>query len=83
METIEAGELQAGFEEVLDRVETGEAFTITEDGVTVAKLVPIDDKPKPDLQKVLEETRAFRKAHAGQGITIAEIKEWINEGRRM
>jgi prevent-host-death family protein len=50
---------------VLDRVEAGDAFTITEDGVPVAKLVPIDDEPKPDLQRVLEETRAFRKAHAG------------------
>jgi prevent-host-death family protein len=61
-------------------VESGESFTITKNGVPVARLVPIEEKPKPDLRQVADELRAFRKAHPLNGLSI---KDLINEGRRI
>jgi len=51
------------------------------DGKPVAKLVPaVPGKPKPDVKKVIEEMRAFRKKNTlGPGITIRDL---IEEGRR-
>ena len=46
----------------------------------MARLVPVEEKPKVDLQEVLAQTRAFRKERPLR-ISPEEIKEWINEGR--
>ena len=80
MEKLGAFEVKTHLSELLRRVEKGESFTITRNGVAVAKLVPIEEPSQPDLQQVLAETRAFRKAHPLGGVSI---KELINEGRRM
>jgi len=80
METIGAYEVKTHLSGLLRRVEKGESFTITKNGVPVARLVPFEEKPTPDLQQILEETRAFRKAHPLDGISI---KDLINEGRRV
>jgi prevent-host-death family protein len=80
METVGAYEVKTHLSGLLRRVESGESFTITKNGVPVARLVPIEEKPKPDLQQIAAELRAFRKAHPLNGISI---KDLINEGRRI
>src|SRR5438132_12505469 len=80
METVGASEVKTHLSGLLRRVESGESFTITKNGVPVARLVPIEEKPKPDLQQIAAETRAIRKAHPLNGISI---KDLINEGRRI
>jgi prevent-host-death family protein len=80
VETLGAFEVKTHLSELLRRVEKGESFTITRNGVAVAKLVPIEAPSQPDLQQVLAETRAFRKAHPLNGLSI---KELINDGRRI
>jgi prevent-host-death family protein len=78
METVSLDEAQTHLDQFLERVALGESFTITRHGIPVARLVPVEEKPKADLQEVLAQTRAFRKAHPLGGISI---KELINEGR--
>jgi prevent-host-death family protein len=80
METIGAYEVKTHLSGLLRRVESGESFTITKNGVPVARLMPIEEKSKPDLQRIAEETRAFRKAHPLNGIST---KDLVNEGRRI
>jgi prevent-host-death family protein len=78
METVGSFEAKTHLAQLLERVVQGESFTITRHGIPVARLVPVEEKPKADLQEVLAQTRAFRKAHPLGGISI---KELINEGR--
>jgi prevent-host-death family protein len=80
METLGSFEAKTHLSRLLDRVEKGETFTITKNGRPVAKLVPIQGQAEVDLQQVLAETRAFRKAHPLGGIST---KDLINEGRRI
>jgi len=51
VETLSHRELRNRSGEVLRAVEAGESFTITNDGVPVARLVPVSD-PTPDLRCV-------------------------------
>lgn len=51
VETVSHRELRNRSGEVLRAVEAGESFTITNDGVPVARLVPVSD-PTPDLRRV-------------------------------
>src|SRR6476469_7822043 len=62
METIGAYEVKTHLSGLLRRVESGESFTITKNGVPVARLVPVEAKPLVDRQQLLAETRAFRQA---------------------
>jgi prevent-host-death family protein len=79
METIGSFEVKTHLSGLLRRVEKGESFTITRNGVPIARLVPVAEKSRPDLQQILAETRAFRKAHPLNGLSI---KELIDEGRK-
>jgi prevent-host-death family protein len=83
METIGSYEAKTHLAQLLDRVANGETFTITKNGRPVAKLVPVEDRPKPDVRQVIADIRAFRKQRPLGGLSIAEIKELINEGRRL
>lgn len=80
METVGSYEAKTHLPQLLERVARGESITITRHGVPIARLVPVEEKPKLDLQQVLAETRAFRKAHP---LGEHSIKELINEGRRL
>ena len=81
METLGAFEVKTHLSELLRRVEKGESFTITRNGVPVAKLVPMVEKPKLDVEQAIVDLLEFRKHRAGSGLSVAEIKELINEGR--
>lgn len=83
MDTVGAYEAKTHLAQLLERVARGETITITRHGVPVARLVPIDDKPKTDVRQAIAEIRRFRKERPLGRVTVAEIKEWINEGRRL
>lgn len=79
MEMVGAFEMKTHLSRLLRRVEQGESFTITKNGLPVARLVPLQPPPTADLQQILAETRAFRRAHPLAGLST---KELIEEGRR-
>lgn len=56
---------------------------ITKNGVPVARLLPIVATPPRDVEQAIADLLAFRKERAGRGLSVAEIKELINEGRRL
>jgi prevent-host-death family protein len=83
METVGSYQAKTHLAQLLDRVASGESFVITKHGVPVARLVPLEDKAKPDVKKAIDDLLEFRKQRAGRGFSIQEIKELINEGRRL
>jgi prevent-host-death family protein len=83
METVGSFEAKTHLSRLLERVERGETFTITKNGRPVAKLVPIEEPPVRGRQEAIDDLLALRKERAGRGLSIAEIKESINEGREL
>ncbi len=81
MQTIGASEVKTHLSGLLKRVERSESFSVTKNGVPVAKLVPIEEKPKADLRRVIDEIRRYRKERPPGGLSVGEIKELINKGR--
>ncbi len=81
MESVESFEASNHLLQLLERVARGEEFTITQHGQPIARLVPISlSNPKPDIQQVIEELKAFSKGNKlGDNLTIREM---IEEGRR-
>ncbi len=64
---------------LLRRVARGERITITRHGVPVAMLVPVEEKPAPDREALVEQIKAFSK---GRRLGKVSIRELIEEGRR-
>ena len=65
---------------LLQRVERGEQITITRHGRPVARLVPVEERPRRDLPALVEAFLArTHKARLGPGLTM---KELIAEGRK-
>jgi prevent-host-death family protein len=65
--------------ELLDRVERGEAVTITRRGRPVARLVPIAARGKRPVQAVIDDILEFRKGNRLDGL---EIEDMVRQGRR-
>lgn len=78
MSTVGAYQAKTHLPALLDRVSAGEQITITRHGVPVARLVPLGEKSRADVQKTIEELRDFRK---GQRLNGLSIREMIDEGR--
>ena len=83
METVGAYEVKTHLSGLLKRVERGESFMITKNGVPVAQLVPLAEKPPRDVRQVITAIRAFRKERPLGDLSVAEMKELINAGRRL
>ena len=64
---------------LLARVARSERITITKHGAPVAMLVPVEEKPRRDVEKVIEQIKAFSKRHKLGNLTIWQL---IEEGRR-
>ena len=79
MRSIGAYEAKTHLPRLLDEVAKGERITITKHGQPVAVLVPPGAVRDLDVDAVMATMRAFRKAHALNGVTIREL---IDEGRR-
>lgn len=80
MKTIEALEAKTHFSELLAEVARGELVEITDHGIPVARLAPIEFD-FADAKAAIEEWRRYRREHGirlGGDITI---REFIEEGR--
>jgi prevent-host-death family protein len=81
-DTVSAYDAKTHLPRLLRRVEQGERITITRHGVPVAVLAPAPAAEKPDVQAALDRMAALRKNRKGRGLTLQEIRELIDEGRR-
>jgi len=81
-DTIGAYDAKTHLPRLLKRVAKGERITITRHGVPVAVLAPPPSAEKPDVQAALDRMEALRRKRKGRGLTLQEIREFINEGRR-
>jgi len=66
---------------LLDDVERGETLIITRHGKPIARLVPERERRLQEVEAAVERIEARRKN--GPHATVEEIREWINEGRRI
>lgn len=82
METVGSYDAKTHLPQLLERVAKGEAFIITKHGIPIARLVPIEARVKPDVEQAIADLLALRKERAGSGLSAAEIKELVNEGRK-
>ena len=83
METIGAAEATTQLPQLLERVAKGETITIIQHGVAVARLVPVEETAPRDVNEMIEAIRQFRKERPLGTTSAAEVKEMINEGRRL
>ena len=80
MEHVGTYKAKTHLAELLDRVEAGEAVTITRHGKPVARLSPSRGPDEPSPGEVAIALRAFRDTHPlGENLTV---KQLIREGRR-
>jgi prevent-host-death family protein len=80
--SVGAYEAKTHLPQLLDRVESGEAITITRHGKPVARLVPAGgEKAERDVQELIEE---FISYSTNQGRTLGgiSVRAMIEEGRR-
>lgn len=81
MREIGAFEAKTHLSELLAAVEAGEAFTITRRGKPVAELRPVATLSSTRA-KAIADIKRLRSEIKGPPITIEEILEWRDEGRR-
>ncbi len=75
-----ASAAEAGFSQLLTRVEGGEEFTITKDGAPVARLVPVRS-PNHSADRP-ETIKAMRRLAARNRLAGLPIRALIDEGRK-
>jgi prevent-host-death family protein len=79
--TIPASEAKAKFSELLDRVQSGESFSITLHGEEAAKLVPAKRPSLEEVQRTISEIKASRSVLNPPGQPKLKVKDLINEGQ--
>lgn len=82
---VGAYEAKTHLPKLLDRVAKGEEIVITRNGVPVAKLVPCHEES--GHQRALEAAEGLVRLRdtlraRGAGVSCAEIRQWLEEGRR-
>ncbi|HLI52469.1 MAG TPA: type II toxin-antitoxin system prevent-host-death family antitoxin [Thermomicrobiaceae bacterium] len=77
--TIGAAAARTHFSRLLREVEEGKSITITRRGTPAARLVPISQPDRTQVQETIEEIRAFRRGRSLGGIRLRDL---IEEGRR-
>lgn len=80
METIGSNEARIHLPELLERIAKGDRITITEDGVPVAMLVPLQPSVNSEPVAIIGELRKFRQGHRLDGVRLRDL---IEEGRRL
>lgn len=79
-DTVGAYEAKTHFSRLLDEVAAGKTITITRNGNAVAQIVPVEGR-RERIARLREESRDLRR-RIGGSFTAAEIKSWVEEGRR-
>ena len=80
-QVIGASEAKAKFSELLDRVQSGESFSITLHGQEAAKLVPARRPSHEAIQDVIARMKASRSVLNPPGKEKLKLKDLMNEGR--
>ncbi len=68
--------------ELIELAERGEEVVITRHGKPVVQLLKIEETADARRKKAEAALEWIRANRPKSGITVEEIKEWINEGRR-
>ena len=79
MDQIGAYEAKTNLPKLLRRVAQGASFLITQRGVPIARLVPLEDDRK-EARAAIERIRARRRGKPA--ISADEIRDMIDEGRK-
>lgn len=82
MRQIQSSEAKAKFSELLDAVEAGETIVISRHGKPVARIVPDADAQATQGRRAVEALRRFREQMPRQSISVDEILEMRDEGRK-
>lgn len=81
--TIASSEIESNLQSLLQRVQAGDRFVITEEGRAVAELVPVKYEaaaPQKPAEEIIAALKAARDARPP--VSRAEIRAMIEEGRR-
>ena len=81
-DTVGCYDAKTHLPQILRRVARGERITITRHGTPVAVLVPPPSAEKPDVKAAIARLRAIRANRKRPGLSVAEIRELIEAGRR-
>ena len=84
MKTVPLTEAKANFSSLVGDAERGETVYITRHGKVVARLVPgetTEERRRRALEAVAR-LRALRKTLPKTGVTVEEILQWRDEGRK-
>lgn len=79
MKKIGSYEAKTHLSSLLDKVASGESYTITKHGVPVAQLIPAPGSSRKDVQNVITELLQFRKNHK---LGVKSIQSMIRVGRK-
>lgn len=83
METIGSYQAKTHLPQLLERVEQGEAFTITRHGRPVVRLIPATGAvERPNIPAVIAAMAHFQEEEAPTLGPTLSIRDLINEGRR-
>jgi prevent-host-death family protein len=77
---IAASEAKAKFSELLERVQSGESFSITLHGEEAARLVPSKRLSLEDIQSVIAQMKVSRSVLNPPGEKRLKVKDLVNEG---
>lgn len=78
--TVGAYDAKTHFSALLERVENGEAITITRHGLPVARLVPV--RPAATVDERRAAIQSIRDLAKGNRLRGLKVKQLIAEGRR-
>jgi prevent-host-death family protein len=77
---IAASEAKAKFSELLERVQSGESFSITLHGEEAARLVPSKRLSLEEIQSVITQMKVSRSVLNPPGKERLKVKDLVNEG---
>jgi antitoxin (DNA-binding transcriptional repressor) of toxin-antitoxin stability system len=80
--TISLADAEAGLASLLSRVEGGAEFLIERDDRLVARLTPVQPTGRRSAAEVIASLRSKREAMWLHPVTLDELMEWRDEGRR-
>lgn len=79
MTSVGIYEAKTHFSALVARVQAGETIEITRHGKAVARIVPPEQRNRRTLVELQDAARELRR---GRHVTVDEILEWRDEGRR-
>lgn len=84
MKSVGSYEAKTRLPQLLTEVEKGQTITITRRGRPIAVLSPAPPTAEPDVAAIIAQFRTYSREQARKlgPISLREIKEMIEEGRR-